>query len=226
MQNEIAMRKRILKTVESEKVISIIRNIPKDQSINVAKALYEGGVRLVEITFDQRNPDHYGDTAAIIEAIREQLPEDLLVGAGTVTTTALVDLAASAGSGYIISPDTNADVIYRTREKGLVSMPGAMTPTEILSAHAAGADFVKLFPAASLGIDYFKAVLAPISHVKILAVGGIHSGNAREFLDAGAWGIGVGGNLTKRDWIAAGHWEKIAEAARSLVEAVKEDVHG
>ena len=100
-------------------------------------------------------------------------------------------------------------------------MPGAMTPSEILAAHAAGADLVKLFPAAALGSAYLKAVRSPISHVRIMAVGGINEKNAAEFLKAGAVGLGVGGNLANRQWIADGAFEKITQTARALIAAVR-----
>ena len=145
----------------------------------------------------------------------------MMVGAGTVTTPELVELAASAGAQYIISPDVNVDVIHRTRELGLVSLPGAMTPTEVMTAHLAGADFVKLFPAGNLGISYVKAIRAPISHVKLLAVGGVNEDNVADFLHAGMVGAGVGGNLANKKWIEAGEYDKITQTARKLLDAVK-----
>ena len=125
-----------------------------------------------------------------------------------------------AGGLFIISPDTNTDVIKRTRELGLVSMPGALTPSEIMTAHRAGADFVKLFPAADMGPGYLKAVRAPLNHIKLMAVGGINEKNAGDFLAAGAAGVGVGGNLANRAWIEAGEFGKITAAASALVSAV------
>ena len=133
----------------------------------------------------------------------------------------LVELAASAGAKYIISPDVNVDVIRRTRELGMVSLPGAMTPTEVMTAHNAGADFVKLFPVGNLGIPYVKAIRAPISHVKLLAVGGVNEDNVADFLHAGLVGAGVGGNLANKKWIEAGEYHKITETARKLVDAAK-----
>ena len=216
------MRKEIIQAVEREKVIAIIRDLPLEQCIPVAWALWRGGIRLMEITFDQAHPEHHAVTAAAIDAIRANFADKILVGAGTVTSPELVDLAADAGADYIIAPDSNERVIARTRERGLVSIPGALTPDEIMRAHAAGADFVKLFPASSLGSSYLKAVRAPLSHIKLLAVGGIHAGNAREFLDAGACGLGIGGNLARKDWIAAGAYDNIAATAKNITDAVKE----
>ena len=103
----------------------------------------------------------------------------------------------------------------------MVSMPGAMTPTEIVTAHDAGAEFVKLFPAADLGAGYVKAVRAPLSHIKLLAVGGVSEKNFADFLKAGVVGAGVGGNLANRTWIENGEFDKITEVARQLVEIAR-----
>ena len=154
------MRENVIETIKKEKLIAIVRGIAPEKCLKVAGALYAGGFRLVEITFDQKNPDSWATTAAAIKAISEAYSGTMEVGAGTVTSVELVELAASAGAKYIISPDTNIDVIKRTRELGLVSMPGALTPTEILTAYNNGADFVKLFPIANLGPAYVKAVRA------------------------------------------------------------------
>ena len=191
------MRQQIIERVEKEKLIAIVRGVGAYQCRKVAQALYEGGVRLMEITYDQRAPETWAATAGAIGALAQEYAGRMFVGAGTVTC-----------------------VIRRTRELGMVSMPGALTPTEIMTAHNAGADFVKLFPAGELGSGYIKAVRAPISHVKLMAVGGINEGNAAAFLKAGAVGLGVGGNLAKRAWIEAGEFDKLTEAARAMTAAV------
>ncbi len=215
------MRETVIAGIEREKVIAIVRGAGAEACRKVADALYQGGIRLMEVTFDQKDPDSFPATAGAIAEIAKAYEGRMLVGAGTVTTPELVDLTAKAGGRYIISPDVNEAVIRRTRELGLVSLPGAMTPTEILTAHRAGADFVKVFPAGELGTGYLKAVRAPISHVKLLAVGGINERNAAGFLKAGAVGLGVGGNLANKEWIAAGDFDKITAAARMLLEAVQ-----
>ena len=208
------MREKTVEWALKEKIIAIVRGMEAKDCLRVAQALYDGGIRLMEITYDQRDPAQWAKTADAIEG-------RMLVGAGTVTTPELVTRTRDASGQFIISPDTNPAVIARTRELELVSMPGAMTPSEILAAHAAGADLVKLFPAAALGPAYLKAVRSPISHVRIMAVGGINEKNAAEFLKAGAVGLGVGGNLANRQWIADGAFEKITQTAQALVAAVR-----
>ena len=215
------MRETIIQKVLEEKAIAIVRGASVEDCLKVADALYAGGIRFMEITFNQKNPDSFKDTAAAIKGVCERYAGKMYVGAGTVTTPELVEIAANAGALYIISPDTNVDVIKKTRELGLVSMPGALTPSEVLLAHRSGADFVKLFPVGTLGTAYVKALCAPISHVKMLGVGGVNEENAAEFMKAGVVGVGVGGNLANKKWIDAGEFDKITETARKLVENIK-----
>lgn len=142
-------------------------------------------------------------------------------GAGTVLTPGQVDAAAQAGAEFIISPNSEPKVIRRTKELGLISIPGAMTPTEILMAHDCGADLVKLFPAATLGLAYVKDILAPISHVKMIATAGITEENFAQFLKLGLAGAGISGRLTDKKLIAEGNWAEFtrrAEAFRHIAE--------
>ena len=218
----MTMREEIIKQVEAHKVIAIIRGVESEKSLKVAKALYEGGIRMIEVTFDQKNEEKQKGTTESIRRISEYFQGKVSVGAGTVTSVKLVEMAAEAGAQYIISPDTSEEVIKRTRELGLVSMPGALTPTEIMNAHRWGADFVKLFPIGTLGTAYIKAVKAPLNHIKLLAVGGVNENNITEFLDAGCCGAGIGGNLVNKKWIENEEFEKITETAKKLTEIVKE----
>lgn len=216
------MEEKIIQAVKEHKLIAIVRGVESEKSLKVAQALYEGGIRLMEITYDQKNPNSWEQTARAIGAVAQAFAGKMFVGAGTVTCTELVDLTAKHGGQFIISPDVNEDVIRRTRQRKLVSMPGALTPTEVMSAHRAGANFVKLFPAGELGAGYLKAVKAPISHVELLVVGGINEKNITTFLAAGAAGAGIGGNLVNKTWVEAGEYEKITDVAKVLVAAVKE----
>lgn len=214
------MREYVIEQIRKNRVIAIVRGIESSKCMKVAEALYEGGIRMMEITYDQKKPESWESTAKAIGDVAKAFEGKLLAGAGTVVNTHLVEITCDAGGLYIISPNTDVNVIKRTRELGLVSIPGAMTPTEILSAHDSGADFVKLFPASDLGVSYLKAIRGPISHVEFLATGGINEKNAREFLDAGAVGLGVGGGLANRKVIEAGEFEKLTSAARALLSAI------
>ena len=208
------MREQIIQKVEQEKIIAILRGADPEQCLKVAQALYDGGIRLMEITYNQKDPSSWQTTADTIAAIAKEFEGRLLVGAGTVTCPELVDMTAKAGGLYIISPDCNEAVIRRTRELGLVSMPGALTPTEVLTAHRAGADFVKLFPVSQLGADYVKALCAPLSHIRFLAVGGVREDNMADYITAGACGFGIGaGTVAPKH---ASDEEIAANAARYL----------
>lgn len=215
------MKAQVMQKIEAEKIIAIVRGVGPEQCMKVADALYAGGIRLMEVTYDQKNPDSFQATADAIAAIAKAYEGRMEVGAGTVTTPELVEMTAKAGGKFIISPDVNVDVIKRTNELGMVSMPGAMTPTEVMTAHWAGADYVKVFPVGNLGVSYVKALRAPISHVKLMAVGGVNEGNIADFLAAGVYGVGVGGNLANKKWIEAGEFEKITETAKNMVAIIK-----
>lgn len=215
------MRETIIQKVYENKIIAIVRGMDKEQTVKIAKALYEGGIRFVEVTFNQKNPDKFHETADCIRAIQEEMGDKMYVGVGTVTSVALVDMAAEAGALYIISPDTDVEVIRRTRELGLVSMPGAYTPTEAKTAYNAGADFIKLFPCVGDGPGYVKAVCAPFNHIPFLAVGGVDVNNAAAYLKAGAVGVGVGSSLAKKAWADAGEYYKITEEAKKMIENIR-----
>ncbi len=215
------MSQEVMQSIEKEKIIAIVRGVKADQCMSVAEALYIGGIRLMEITFDQQKPDSFCHTAEAIGAIGKKFAGKMLIGAGTVLTPEQVNLVSVAGARFIISPDMNREVIRHTKKMKLISIPGAMTPTEIITAHREGADFVKLFPAAELGLKYIKAIKSPISHVKMMAVGGIDEKNMADFLSVGICGFGVGGNLVNKKWIEAGEYSKITDTALMMTKTVK-----
>lgn len=213
-----ATQEKIIAAVKEGKVIAIVRGVYGETCLKLAEALYAGGVKMIEVTFDQSgNPQ---DTADTIRLLLEKMGDRFFVGAGTVTSPELVRIAAEAGAQYIISPDTDVEVIIETNRLGLVSMPGALTPSEIKTAYRAGAHFVKVFPASNLGAGYIKAVRAPLNNIPLLAVGGVNEDNASEFIKAGAVGLGIGGNLVNKKWIAAGEFDRITETAKKIVAAV------
>jgi len=215
------MREQVINAILSEKLIAIVRGMEENKILPTSKALLDGGFKLVEVTFNQSNPASFASTANAINAIAKEFGSDVMVGAGTVCTMEQLKLAADAGATYIITPACNPEIIAEVRRLGLVAIPGVLTPTECVAAHDAGADFVKLFPAGSMGADYLKALRAPLNHLKFLAVGGVNEKNLTDYLAAGASGFGIGGNLVNKDWIDAGDFNKIAELAKKYVDAVK-----
>ena len=212
------MKEDIEKAVRDGRIIAIIRGFAPDVCLRLAEAYRRGGVRLVEVTFNQKAPETWADTAAAIRAIRERFADDIRVGAGTVLTEEQLARCADAGGEYMITPNVNPSLIRACVARGLVAMPGALSPSEAVAAWEAGARFVKIFPAGSLGPGYVKAVRAPLAHIPMLAVGGISPDNVADFMRAGCVGAGVGGNLTNREWIAAGAFDRIADVARQLME--------
>lgn len=215
------MKTEVEKTVLETKVVAIVRGFAPDVCLKLADSYRQGGIRLVEVTFNQKAPETWKDTASAIRAIRSEFAGQMRVGAGTVLTEEQLSICEDAGGEYIVTPNVKPALIRSAVERGLAAMPGALTPSEAVDAWEAGASFIKLFPAGSLGPGYVKAVRAPLSHIPFLAVGGVSAANAAEFMRAGCVGVGVGGNLTNKEWIAEGAWDRIAEAARELVESVQ-----
>lgn len=214
------MREEIIRLMADKKIIAIVRGISdREKCIRLAEALLKGGICLIEVTFNQSAPKRFSDTLSAISEIDRVFGSAVSVGAGTVLTTEQVIMAESAGAKYIISPNTSVSVIEKTRDLGLVSIPGAMTPTEITLAASAGADIVKLFPAGILGTAYINAIRAPLNHVRLLATGGIDARNIPELLTCGCFGFGVGGNLVNKEWIESGQFERITLAAREICDA-------
>lgn len=203
----------LVRELERSKIVAIVRGTFGDDLIKLARALNAGGIRFLEVTFVQNADDCIERTAAAIRSLTEAVPEDMHIGAGTVLTAEQVQAAHAAGAQYIISPNVNERVIRRTKELGLVSIPGAMTPSEICTAHELGADIVKLFPFGDLGIKYVKDIRAPLSHIKLMATAGINEENLGEALDAGFCSAGVSGRLTDKKLIAEGNFAELARRA-------------
>lgn len=214
------MKNTVINEISKHKIIVIVRGIDKNHLIPLAEALYDGGIRLLEITYSADKSVADTETAENIKLLAEHFKGRMLIGAGTVLTKEQVELTANAGGKFIISPDTNKEVIKKSNELSLVSIPGALTPTEIQKAHRLGADFVKLFPITNMGTAYVKAVKAPLSHIKLLAVGGVNKDNAADFIKAGICGIGAGGNLVNKEWIENGELDKITALAKEFVNNI------
>ncbi len=211
-----------LEYIRERKIVAIVRGLAPEYLIRLGHALEEGGIGLMEVTYDQRAPESWADTARAIEAVGKEFGDRILVGAGTVITPEQVRLTANAGGRYLVTPTTQPEIIRMGKELGLGAFPGALTPTEILTAYEAGADAIKVFPASVFGPAYIRAVRAPLSHIPLMAVGGVNERNAAEFMKAGCVGLGVGGNLVNREWIRAGEWDRITALAGEFMKAVRE----
>ena len=213
----------IIKKIQKEKIITIVRGVSKEKIIPLAKAMYDGGIRLIECTYDASGIISDEETATNIEMLVKHFGSEMVVGAGTVLTEKQVELTQKAGGKFIISPDTNPEVIKKTKELGLVSFPGALTPSEITLATRNGADFVKLFPVNAIGgADYIKAVSAPLSNIKFLAVGGVNEKNISAFLKAGFYGVGIGNGIVNTQMLENEDYEGITNLAMKIINNTKE----
>lgn len=211
-----------LEYIKERKIVAIVRGLSPEYLVRLGHAFEEGGIGLMEVTYNQTAPETWKDTANGIEAVEKEFGDRLLVGAGTVITLEQVSMTYNAGGHYLVTPTTQPEIIRAGKALGLGAYPGALTPTEILTAYEAGADAVKVFPASSLGPGYIKAIRAPLSHIPLMAVGGVNEKNAAEFMKAGCVGLGVGGNLVNKEWIKNGEWEKITALAKEFRKAVAE----
>lgn len=210
-----------LRFILEHKITAILRGISAEEAVSVAEALYMGGIRLLEITFDQSSRQGIENTEKAIRAVRNAMDGKLLVGAGTVLSTDQAAAACAAGASFILTPSFDGAVIRKANQQGMVTIPGALTPTEIVSAYRAGADIVKIFPVDLVGgVSYLRAVMAPLSHIPLMAVGGIHAGNIKEILDTGVKGVGVASGLIDRNAVRARQYGKLTELAENFVRVL------
>ena len=214
------MKDAIISRIEKEKIIAIVRGVGRDKLIPFCEAIVEGGIHLLEVAYPSDGSRNH-QVAEEIRMLAERFGDALFLGAGTVLTPEQVRLTKAAGGGFIISPNTDDSVITATVQAGMVSIPGALTPTEIARADQLGADFVKVFPASVLGPAYIKAVRSPLSHIKLMAVGGINADNMADYMKCGVCGFGIGSDLTKKELLDAGNYAEITRLARRYVDAAR-----
>lgn len=215
------MEENILEAVRRYKITAILRGISEERLKNVVQALFDGGIRLLEVTFNQKSPSKLEDTARAIQWAKQCFGTELHVGAGTVMSPQEVLAAKQAGAEFILAPNVDEAVIRLAVAQGMCAIPGAMTPTEIAQAYAAGAEIIKLFPAGNLGLGYCKAVMAPLNHIPMIAVGGIDQHNLPSFLKAGFIGAGIGSSLTNRELIEKEDYAGLKALAEEFVSAAR-----
>lgn len=201
------------------KIVAIARRVPVDRILPTAEALHEGGIRLMEITFDQADPECLRVTPRMIEALAARFP-DMLIGAGTVMTREQARAAADAGARFALAPNIDPDVIDEALKQAMVAIPGALTPTEVAYAHKSGAAMVKLFPAGDLGTGYLKSLRGPLPHIPLMAVGGVDLTNLSDFFKAGAKAAGIGSNIVNNKLIADGRYSELTKLAQAYVNLV------
>ncbi len=201
--------------IERVGLIPVLRAKSTAQANAVVNAMIAGGVTVVEVTMTC--PDAVG----LISELKREYGNKLLLGSGTVTTAKEAEATIEAGAEFVVSPSLHLDVISATRAAGKLSIPGALTPTEVISAHRACADYVKIFPCSAMGgASYLKALLAPFPHLKLIPTGGVTIKTAEDFLRAGAKALGVGSALVNLAAIDEGNSEIITEAARGSLDVL------
>ncbi|KOR77135.1 bifunctional 4-hydroxy-2-oxoglutarate aldolase/2-dehydro-3-deoxy-phosphogluconate aldolase [Peribacillus frigoritolerans] len=197
------------------KIISIVRGAKPEDTLKIAKALRDGGVRLIEITLNSPN------ALESIELISQELGKEMVVGAGTVLDPETARAALLAGSKFILSPTVHLETIKMTKRYGAVSIPGAFTPTEILTAYENGGDIIKVFPAC-VGPNYFKDIRGPLSHIPLLPTGGVTLDNITEFQKAGVVGFGIGSSLVDaKQEVNEKYLTALTQKAKSFVSAIR-----
>jgi 2-dehydro-3-deoxyphosphogluconate aldolase/(4S)-4-hydroxy-2-oxoglutarate aldolase len=202
-------------TIERSGIIPVLRARSGGEARALVDALVAGGIAVMEVTMTVPG------AVDLLRALKSEYGARLLLGAGTVTTAAEAEATIAAGAEFVVSPSLHLEVIAATRARGKISIPGALTPTEAITAWRAGADYVKIFPCSAVGgASYLKALLAPFPELKLIPTGGVTLQTAADFLRAGARALGVGSDLVNPQAIAAGHPETITATARAYLEIV------
>jgi 2-dehydro-3-deoxyphosphogluconate aldolase/(4S)-4-hydroxy-2-oxoglutarate aldolase len=205
----------VLNEVNAGKMVAIIRAPSSELLVDVAKAIYEGGIRVIEVTMTVPN------ALEIIAEVHRQIGDKIILGAGSVIDSETARAAMLAGAEFIVSPVVRHDVIQCCKRYGKAVMPGAFTPTEILTAWEAGADVVKVFPANIGGPGYLKAVKAPLPQVQLMPTGGVNLETLESFMDAGACAVGLGSSLVTKELMAAGDVDGIRNLSVRYVELME-----
>src|SRR5262245_44413046 len=205
-----------LRRVLDTGLVAVVRSPYSHLLVDVCRALADGGVDVVEITMT------VPDALDVVRAVRRELGDRVLLGAGTILDPETARAALLAGAEYLVAPPVNLDVIRLCQRYDKLVMPGAFTPTEVLAAWEAGADIVKVFPAEVLGPAFFKALRGPLPQVRLMPTGGVDLTTAGDFLRAGACCLGVGGQLVEPKAVAAGDFDRIRDLARRFVEVVRQ----
>ena len=203
-----------IQQVLATKIVAIVRLDDYARAVEVAQALQQGGISVVEFTLTGRG------AIQAVTSVRQALGDAVCVGVGSVLQPDEVVAAIDAGAQFVVTPALRKQVIAACVNRDTLVIAGGFTPTELLEAHEAGSALVKLFPAQQGGVRYLKDVLAPLPFLKIVPTGGVSSENAREYLAAGAVAVGIGGQLVAKQAVALGQFDQITQAAQACVAAV------
>ncbi|MBM4762918.1 bifunctional 4-hydroxy-2-oxoglutarate aldolase/2-dehydro-3-deoxy-phosphogluconate aldolase [Bacillus sp. B15-48] len=202
--------------IKKRGVVAVIRDAKRDTIVPIAKALQEGGVTALEITMETPK------ALSIIELLADQMDEDVLVGAGTVLDPETARAAILSGAKFVFAPTVNVETIKMTKRYGMISVPGAFTPTEVLTAYEHGADLIKVFPANTGGPGHLKAIRGPLPHIPLMPTGGIDLHNAGTFINAGAVAVGVGSTLVNcKKPMNDQYLQELTDTAKAFISEVE-----
>lgn len=210
-------RKQIVQSIEKHKAVAVLRFPKEEQFEPIFEALIQGGIKVLEITMTVPN------ALKLIEKAAAGAPDDMIVGAGSVIDRESVKKTVDAGAEFIVSPIVKDEVIDEANKLDKAILPGAFTPSEIQYAWEAGSDIIKVFPANIVGMPFFKAVKAPLPHLKLMPTGGVSLTNVNEWIDSGACAVGIGSALVDTKAIANGNYDQIRKNAEILIKNIKEN---
>lgn len=196
-----------LDELHDSKIIAILRGVPDDKADRTVEALADGGIRMIEVTMNTEG------ALAMIRRWRDRWQDRIWIGAGTVLDEEMAEAAMEAGASFLVTPNTDAATIRCAAQKGVPIVAGALTPTEIVTAHKLGAPAVKVFPAGTMGPGYFRELQGPLSHIPLVATGGVNADNMAEYRANGAAAFGLGSALVNREWILDDQFERLTENA-------------
>jgi 2-dehydro-3-deoxyphosphogluconate aldolase/(4S)-4-hydroxy-2-oxoglutarate aldolase len=207
----------VLEQIKNNVVIAVIREANLHNIIPIAKALHSGGIKVLEITAETPK------VTSLIEKVNDELGNELIIGAGTVLDPETAREVIMAGAKFIVSPTTNLETIRMTKRYGIPSIPGALTPTEILAAYEQGADMIKVFPANAFGPGYIKSIHGPFPYIPIMVTGGINLKNMHDYIREGGVAVGIGSNLVDPKKLNSEEdYLNLASQAALYMEKIKE----
>ena len=211
LQQETALG---LAQLQQHRAIAVIRSLDMTVGYHMALAVANGGVHWIEITWNSHRP------AELITQLRQALP-DCYIGAGTLLTVEQLHQAIASGAQFLFSPHTDPRMIQAAKTAQIPMIPGALSPTEIVTAWQAGATAVKVFPIVSMGgVSYLKSLKAPLGQIPLIPTGGVTIKNAQDFIQAGAVAVGLSGDLFPSNLVTAQNWQGITQRARQLMQQV------
>jgi 2-dehydro-3-deoxyphosphogluconate aldolase/(4S)-4-hydroxy-2-oxoglutarate aldolase len=202
------------KLIKDTGIVVIMRGIGEEEALHTAEVLCKAGVKAIEVTFNTPGVDK------VILSLLKRFKEEVIVGAGTVTSTASAVRAIECGAEFVLAPNIDPEVVSIVKRYGKLMVPGALTATEVLKCYDSGADIVKIFPVSYLGTKYIKDLRGPYDYIDMMPVGGVDINNAGEFIKAGSIAIGVGGSLIKKDLLTEKNYKAIGELAKKFLDEI------